>query len=111
MRRSRAMTTSAGEQQANVGPEPKRFWGRRRRWSDVTLFVAALWCIGLVVAAATVPTYTSTTTTAGGPGAADVSTTGTETLLAVNGAGVLVVVGLPLVAVASVAAALTRRRR
>jgi hypothetical protein len=78
------------------------------------LLLAALWCIGLVVAAAMLPFYRSETATALGTadGATSRSaTTGTGTLLEVNGAGVLVVVSMPLVAVVLVWAALLLRRR
>lgn len=105
------MTAARGGEQSRQGREPTgagRLLGRR---SAISLLVAAIWCIGLIVAAATLPAYSSTTTTAGGAGSSEVSTTSTETLLEVNGVGVLVVVGLPLVAVGAVATMLALRRR
>jgi len=77
------------------------------------LAVAALWCVGLLVAAVTLPAYRSTTATV--LGTADSSTaaetTTTRTLLDVNGPGVLVVVAIPLAAVGLVSGALWLRRR
>ena len=82
-------------------------------WSAPALFVAALWCVGLIVGAATLPAYQSTsasvTGTSGSPAVTE--STSTATLIEVNGTGVLVVVGLPLAAVALVSSALLWRRR
>ncbi len=89
----------------------------RGTWSVAALVVAALWSIGLLVGAATLPAYQSTTATMtgtlDGPSTTTTSTT-TATLLEVNGTSVLVVVSVPLVAVALVALSLLwrgRRRR
>lgn len=106
------MTAARGGEQARQGREPTGAGRLLSHRSAISLFVAAIWCIGLIVAAATLPAYSSTTTTAGGPpGSSDVSTTSTETLVEVNGVGVLVVVGLPLVAVGAVGTMLALRRR
>jgi hypothetical protein len=81
-------------------------------WSTAALFVAGLWCIGLLIGAATLPAYQSTTASVLGASDGSVtSTTRTATLLEVNGPGVLVVVSIPLTAVAVVSVLLLWRRR
>lgn len=91
----------------------------RSPWSRTTgiaLGVALAWSLLLVVAAFVVPVYG----TASGSATVDPSTglstttteiTGSATLVGVNGPGVLVVIGIPLVATLLVGWALAARRR
>jgi len=74
----------------------------RSRW---LLFPAALWSVGLVVAALLVPVY-DTGASQPGRSASSVSTT----LVQMNGMSVLIPVGVPLAVVGLVAAALGHRR-
>ena len=82
-------------------------------WSIPALAVAALWSVLLVVGALVAPAYQSSTTysrgTADGPITGEV--TSTRTLVEVNGAGVLLVVAVPLAGVAAVSLSLLSRRR
>jgi hypothetical protein len=83
----------------------------------IALVLATVWSAGLIVAAAVAPAYRSSSSSvsvssAGGPVTVEGPTeTSTSTLLAENGPSVLAVVGLPLLAVGAVAAALRHRRR
>lgn len=81
------------------------------RVGRVLLAVAAIWCVALVVAACTVPASGSTivSTTAGGR--TSVRSLPAETLVASDGATVLVPVGAPVAVVVLAGAALERRRR
>ena len=88
------------------------------RYSRTTAFalgVALVWSVLLVVAAFVAPVYsTSSSAVSSAPSsgaAAAAEPTGTATLVAVNGAGVLLIVSLPLVASLVVAAALALGRR
>ncbi len=81
-------------------------------WSFPALAVAALWSIALLVGAATLPAYRSTTVSGTGmPGGAVRESTSTATLIEVNGSSVLLVVGIPLAAVTVVSVLLLWRRR
>jgi len=84
-----------------------RLWSRT---STVALGFAVIWSLLLVVAALTLPVYgtSSSSSTAGG---ATTTTAGTATLVGVNGIGVLIVIGFPLVISLVVAWALAARRR
>lgn len=78
------------------------------------LALAALWGAGLVVAAATVPVYSGTTTTCSYAQACaqtQVTKTTSATLVEVDGNGALAVVALPLVPVLVAAASMHRRFR
>jgi hypothetical protein len=89
------------------------------RKTYVALGLAALWSIGLLVAAVVAPAYQSSSSSSVSVSAGSssdtvddgqVHTTSTSTLVEVNGTGVLVVVGVPLLAVGAVTASLWRRR-
>jgi len=69
------------------------------------LIPSALWSVGLVAAALWVPVYDSGTSAPGGT-----SSSVSSTLVQVNGMKVLIPVGVPLVVVGLVAAALCYRR-
>jgi hypothetical protein len=71
----------------------------------IAVGIAALWSVGLLVAALTVPVYERVTLTASG------SMESSATLVDENGGWVLMVVAIPLVVVAGIALALERRRR
>ena len=77
------------------------------------LGAAALWSVGLVVAAIFAPVYSSTSGAAGHSRAnlAQVYTHTPATLVQANGFKVLALVGLPLLATVMVTFALGRRRR
>jgi hypothetical protein len=86
------------------------------RTSATALSFAVVWSALLVVGALVLPAYGTSSQSATldtGTGAASTApvTTGTETLVGVNGEGVLVVVGIPLVVTLLVGAALAFRRR
>ena len=86
------------------------------RLTRICLWAAGAWALGLIVAAATVPVYHSTSvsasTTAGDrAGLLVTSASGPATLIAVNGYPVLAAVGAPLAVVAVVTVALWRRRQ
>jgi hypothetical protein len=85
------------------------------RLTTASVFAAALWALGLIVAAATVPLYQSATVGASTAGATAnlpvTTTTAAATLTAVNGYRILALVGAPLGAVGVVATALWRRRQ
>lgn len=72
-------------------PPPVR---RRRTGQVVTLAMAFVWSVGLLVAAVTLPAYQGTTVSSTGE-----SHSTTSTLVGENGAGVLLVVAIPLAAV------------
>lgn len=87
---------------------------RLERTSRILLAVAAAWAAGLLVAALAVPFYAGQATSATrSPGGALTTETAAShaTLLAVDGPGVLLPLSGPLVAVALVSVALSRRRR
>jgi hypothetical protein len=91
------------------GAEPRE--GRLGRLERVSLAIAAVWGAGLLAAAVVVPVYSSAGASrlgavTRGSGAV---TYGSATLVGVNGWGVLLVVGVPLVATALVGGALWRR--
>jgi hypothetical protein len=78
------------------------------------LVIAATWSVGLLVAAAVVPAYSSMTVASSGsfPGTTATSTVRTTaTLVQENGTRVLALVALPLLAVIVVTLSLWRRRR
>jgi hypothetical protein len=80
------------------------------------LLAAALWSVGLIVAALTVPAYESLTAntgsgTTGSSGQLHEAVQSSRTLVAENGPKVLILVGIPLVVVALIALALWLRRR
>ena len=70
---------------------------------------AVLWGLVLLGGALTLPVYSGTTTSVACPGCPEVSESNTRTLVEVNGAGVLIVVALPLVVSLAVTFALWRR--
>lgn len=76
---------------------------RQGEW--IALAVAFIWSIGLLVAAAVVPVYSGTSETS--PGGHERHHTGT--LVEVNGSGVLLAVGVPLLATILVSFALLAR--
>ena len=76
------------------------------RGSPWLLLPAALWSVGLLVAALSVPVYDSEVSHPGGS-----VSRASATLVQVNGMKVLVPVGVPLVVVGLVAAVLRHRRR
>jgi hypothetical protein len=90
----------------------------RPLWSRTTSFAlafAAVWSAVLVLAAFVLPVYgtssASSTGDASGNESTSVTTTGTATLVGVNGLGVLLVIGFPLLITLLVGAALAARRR
>jgi thiol:disulfide interchange protein len=74
---------------------------RLGRASAVALLVAAAGGVGLIVAAFLAPMYATMSASSSGE-----LTHGTDTLVGVNGLGVLVVIGVPLVATLAVGGAL-----
>jgi hypothetical protein len=80
------------------------------RRARVALALAALWGAGLVVAAVTLPVYA---VESGGvaPGGELLTSSGSATLVGVNGPGVLLVAAAPLAATVLVAALLSARPR
>jgi hypothetical protein len=78
--------------------------GRFGRLEFVSLLAALVWGAGLIIAAFLVPVYQSSTVSVSGA-----VSTGSATLVAVNGSGVLAVAGLPLVAAVLTGVALWRR--
>ncbi len=88
------------------------------RTAATALSFALVWSALLVVGALVLPAYGTSSQSAtadmgDGTGAQTITpvTTGTETLVGVNGPGVLIVVGIPLIVTMLVAAALAFRRR
>jgi hypothetical protein len=86
------------------------------RTAATALSFALVWSALLVVGALVLPAYGTASQSATedtGTGATSTApvTTGTETLVGVNGQGVLIVVGIPLLVTMLVAAALAFRRR
>jgi len=85
---------------------------RRRNQSWIALAVAAVWSVGLLVGAATLPAYkrvsAAYSSTVAGPLA---TTESSATLVEENGAGVLAFVAIPLVISGAIALALWRRQR
>ena len=86
------------------------------RTAATALSFALVWSALLVAGALVLPAYSTSSqeaTVDTGTGAASTApvTTGTETLVGVNGEGVLIVVGIPLVVTLLVATALAFRRR
>jgi hypothetical protein len=89
---------------------------RLDRTTRIMLGGAAIWTLGLVAAALTVPFYrgrsTSGSTSVGSGGtSATITTSSPATLVQVNGFRVLVPVAIPFLAVVLVAVALSRRRK
>ena len=76
------------------------------RAASVALLCAAVWALGLLVAGWLVPVYQSTSISSSGE-----QTRSTETLVGVNGPGVLIVLAIPLLATLLVAGALLVRPR
>ena len=76
------------------------------RAASVALLCAAVWALGLLVAGWLVPVYQSTSFSSSGE-----QTRSTETLVGVNGPGVLIVLAIPLLATLLVAGALLVRPR
>lgn len=89
-----------------TNPQPYSRWRSRRTWQSLLLAMAALWSIGLLVGAVTLPSYHSATISAEGH-----LVNGTKTLVDVNGASVLYLVAIPLAAVVVVGLLLMLRRR
>ena len=87
----------------------------RRRPSRVlqllALTGAGFWSVGLLVAATTVPAYQSSTSGLTGSGSSRSISSHGETLVDVNGKGVLIALAVPLLATLVVAGALLIRRR
>jgi hypothetical protein len=81
-----------------------------RTRTRVALVAAALWSVGLLVGAATLPAYTGSSAGTTSDGRPTGSTT-SSTLVEVNGRGVLVVLALPLAASLVVATLLLVRQR
>lgn len=79
---------------------------RLGRASSIALLGAAMWGLGLVVAGFLVPAYQSTEMSSSGE-----LTQSTETLVGMNGPGVVVVLSVPFLATLLVAAALLARSR
>jgi len=77
---------------------------RLRRGESVALAVALLWSAALLVAAVLAPAYQSTTETSSGT-----VTHGSATLVNENGAGVLLIIAVPLLVTLIVGYALWRR--
>lgn len=80
--------------------------GRLGRAASTALLGAAVWGLGLVVAAFLFPAYRSSGMSSSGE-----PTQGTTTLVGMNGPGVLVVVAVPLLVTLLVGAALLARSR
>jgi hypothetical protein len=76
----------------------------------VALALAAVWGIGLLVAALTLPVY-DVESRGHAPGGTPVVTSGSATLVGVNGPGVLVVAAAPLASALVVGALLAARPR
>jgi uncharacterized membrane protein YhaH (DUF805 family) len=77
---------------------------RRNRLAMRLVFLAAIWSLGLLAAALVLPIYNTTTVSADG------TTFTTVTLVAGQGAWVLIPIGVPLVITVVVALALRRKR-
>jgi hypothetical protein len=86
----------------NAGGSLDRRFGRLQR---ISLAAALVWAAGLVIAAALVPAYQSSSVSS--PGTV---TGGSATMVAVNGWGALLVAGAPLAAALVIWYALWRRR-
>ena len=82
----------------------------RGRATSVLLVVAAVYGAAFPIVGLVVPTYSSTSSTTDSSGVTTHSSSG-ATMVAVNGARVLVVLALPVVAVALVWGSLTWQRR
>jgi hypothetical protein len=81
-------------------------FSRLGRTPSIAMLSAAVWGLGLVVAGFLVPVYQTESTSASGK-----LMKGTETLVGVNGPGVVVVLAVPLLAAVLVACALLLRNR
>ena len=83
------------------------------RTAATALSFAVVWSALLVVGALVLPAYGTSSQSATLEGTVNTEpvTTGTDTLVGVNGQGVLLVVGIPLIVTMLVAAALAFRRR
>lgn len=78
--------------------------------SRIALAVAAVWSVGLLVAAVTVPVYSGVTSTSTSEGTTPLVAT-SATLVEENGRGALLPVGLPLLFTAATAGLLVARSR
>ena len=85
------------------------------RTTTIALWFAVAWSSVLVLAAFVLPVYGTSSSTAtvdsSGGSTTEVTTSGTATLVGVNGFGVVLVIGFPLVVTLLVATALAFRRR
>ena len=85
------------------------------RSTSIALAFAVVWSAVLVLAAFVLPVYGTSSGSSTGDASGDqstaVTTTGTATLVGVNGLGVLLVIGFPLIITLLVGAALAARRR
>lgn len=80
---------------------PGRHFGRAEL---ISLVIALVWGAGLVIAAVVAPVYQTSGASSGGA-----ATSGSATLVGVNGWGVLLVAGAPLIAALVTGGALRRR--
>jgi fatty acid desaturase len=103
---ARKRTEGSRVQDRLIGPDGRRQReDRRNRMSTILILVAAVWSLGLVIAAVALPVYNGESIT-NANGVTFVS----ETLVAQNGAWVLIPVAVPLVVCGVVALALRRKR-
>lgn len=86
-------------------------WRASRTLQLLALAGAALWSVGLLVAATTVSVYQTETSSSTGSGSTESISSHGETLVGENGTWVLIVLAVPLAATLLVALALLTRRR
>lgn len=84
--------------------KPRTAWTRPGRPASVALLLAAVWGLGLIVAGFVVPMYRTTSESTTGE-----VTYGRDTLVGVNGPGVMAVLAVPLVVTVLVGCALMLR--
>lgn len=84
---------------------------RADRPARVMLAIAALWSVGLLVAAAVAPVYRSASISTSSSSSSGTVTHASATLVEVNGFRVLAPVSVPLLTVGAVTFSLWRRRR
>ena len=84
--------------------KPRTAWTRPGRPPSVALLLAAVWGLGLIVAGFVVPMYRTTSESTTGE-----VTYGSDTLVGVNGPGVVVVLAVPFVLTVLVGCALLLR--
>lgn len=102
---ARKRTDASRVQERLIGPERRRrVEDRRNRIAAILILVAAVWSLGLVIAGSVLPVYNGESISN-----ADGVTFVSETLVAQNGAWVLIPVAVPLVVCGVVALALRRR--